>query len=90
MNFRDRLRARTAQARKRPFDLAADLRVLAVGLFAVAAAGLFLNQSQRIAPAEVGGAALLVLAMFGMNVTVGLAGLRRAAREQDAAESLEG
>ena len=85
MNFRDRL----ARARLRPFSLAAEMRVLAVGLFAVAAAALWLNRSQPIAPVEVAGAALVVVAMFVMNVTVGLAGVRRAARQaaSDAVES---
>ena len=89
MNFRDHLRARTARARQRPFNLAAEVRVLAVGLFAVAAAALWLNRSQPIAPAEVGGAALIVLAVFAVNVAVGLAGVRRTARERAAAEVME-
>ena len=84
MNFRERLAARTARARKRPFDLGAELRLLAVGLFAVAAASLWLNRSQTVAPAEVAGGAFVILAVFAVNVTVGLAGARRAAREQAA------
>ena len=85
MNFRDRL----TRARRRPFSLAAEARVLAVGLFAVAAAALWLNHTQPIAPVEVGGAALVVVAMFGMNVAVGLAGVRRAARQQAAVDAVE-
>jgi hypothetical protein len=85
VNFRDRL----ARVRRRPFSLAAEVRVLAVGLFAVAAAALWLDQSQPIAPVEVGGAALVVVAMFALNVAVGLAGVRRAARQQAATDAVE-
>lgn len=89
LRFRDRLRARTARAGRRPLDLAAEVRVLAVGLFAVAAAAFWLNRSQAIAPAEVAGAALVIVAVFGVNLAVGVAGLRRSAREQAAAELIE-
>lgn len=85
MNFRDRL----ARARRRPFSLAAELRVLAVGLFAVAGAAFWLDRSQPIAPVEVAGAALIVVAMFAMNVTVGLVGVRRAARQEAAVDAVE-
>ena len=76
MNFRDRPR--------RPFSLATELRVLAVGLFAVAGGALLLDRSQPVAPSEVAGAALIVVAATVLNVAVGL---RRArTREADPVE----
>jgi hypothetical protein len=89
VNFRERLAARTAQVRNRPFDLGAELRVLAVGLFAVAAAALWLNRSEPVTPVEVAGGVLVVLVVFAVNVTVGLAGARRMAREQAGADGME-
>ncbi len=69
--------------------MAAEVRVLAVGLFAVAGAAFWLNRSQPIAPVEVAGAALVVVAVFAVNVTLGLVGVRRAARQQAAADAVE-
>ncbi|MEY9925869.1 hypothetical protein ABH926_000489 [Catenulispora sp. GP43] len=74
MNFRDRPR--------RPFSLAAELRVLAVGLFAVAGGALLLSRSEPVVPSEVAGAALIVVAATVLNVAVGL----RRARRADAVE----
>jgi hypothetical protein len=64
----------------RAFSLATELRLLAVGLFAVAAAGLLLDRSVPLGPGEVGLAAGVVVAVFVLNVAIGLAGVRRAAR----------
>jgi uncharacterized membrane protein YhaH (DUF805 family) len=74
VNFRDRPR--------RPFSWAAELRVLAVGLFAVAGGALLLSRSEPVAPSEVAGAALVVVAVAVLNVAVGL----RRARQADAVE----
>lgn len=74
MNFRDRPR--------RPFSWAAELRVLAVGLFAVAGGALLLSRSEPVVPSEVAGAALVVVAVAVLNVAVGL----RRARQADAVE----
>jgi hypothetical protein len=83
------IRERLDRARNRPFSLAAELRVLSVGLFAVAGAGWWLSRSQDVAPVDVVGAAAVVVAMFVVNVTVGLVSVRRAARREtaDAVES---
>ena len=54
--FRDRM----SRIKSRPFSLATELRVLAVGLFAVAGAAMWLSRSQPIAPLEVLGAAMLL------------------------------
>jgi hypothetical protein len=78
VNFRDRSRRRP-----RVFSLATELRVLAVGLFAVAGGALLLNRAQPVAPSEVAGAALVVAAVAVLNIAVGL---RRARREADAVE----
>lgn len=84
MNFRDRLRYAVRAARgPQVFSLATELRVLAVGLFAVACGALALSRFQSIAPSEVAGAALVVVAVAVVNVAVGL---RRARREADAVE----
>ena len=85
MNFRDRLRyaVRAARGPRGVFSPAAELRVLAVGLFAVACGALVLSRFQRVAPSEVGGAALVMVAVAVVNVVVGL---RRARREADAVE----
>lgn len=74
MNFRDRPR--------RPFSWAAELRVLAVGLFAVAGGALLLSRSEPVLPSEVAGASLVVVAVAVLNVAVGL----RRARQADAVE----
>ena len=74
MNFRDRPR--------RPFSWATELRVLAVGLFAVAGGALLLNRSQPVAPSEVAVAALVVVAGAVLNIAVGLRRARRAAQAQ--------
>jgi hypothetical protein len=66
---------------RRPFSLAVELRVLAIGLFAVAGAGFWLSRSQQVAPSVVLGAAGIVVAVFVLNVTVGLVVARRSARE---------
>ncbi|WP_194909767.1 hypothetical protein [Catenulispora rubra] len=81
MNFRDRLSRRPR--RPRAFSLATELRVLAVGLFAVAGGALLLSESQPVAPSEVAGAALVVVAVTVLNIAVGL---RRARRAADAVE----
>lgn len=85
MTHRDPLsrRPRTPRA----FSLASELRLLAVGLFAVAGAALLLDRSVPIGAGEVGLAAGVVVAMFVLNVTLGLAGVRRAARAEAAAQS---
>ncbi|MEY9861811.1 hypothetical protein ABH935_007454 [Catenulispora sp. GAS73] len=84
MNFRDRLSRRSRRPRRpRAFSLATELRVLAVGLFAVAGGALLLRESQPVAPSEVGGAALVVVAVTVLNIAVGL---RRARRGADAVE----
>lgn len=85
MNFRDRLRfaVRAARGPRGAFSLATELRLLAVGLFAVACGALVLSRFQRVAPSEVAGAALVVSAVAVVNVSVGL---RRARREADAVE----
>jgi len=70
VNFRDRPR--------RPFSWTAELRVLAAGLFAVAGGALLLSRSEPVAPSEVAGAALVVVAVAVLNIAVGL---RRARRE---------
>ncbi|MEY9905471.1 hypothetical protein ABIA35_001687 [Catenulispora sp. MAP12-49] len=70
MNFRDRPR--------RPFRLATELRVLAVGLFAVAGGALMLSRSEPVVPSEVAGAALIVVAVAVLNIAVGLRRSRRA------------
>ena len=75
MTFRDRPR--------RPFSLATELRVLAVGLFAVAAGALLVDRVQPVAPSEVAGAGLVMVAVAVLNVAVGL---RRARREAEAVE----
>ena len=76
MNFRDRAR--------RPFSWAAELRVLAVGLFAVAGGALLLSRSRPVAPSEVAGAALVVVLTAVLSIA---AGLRRTRREP--AEAVE-
>jgi hypothetical protein len=63
------------------FSLAAELRVLAVGLFAVAAGALLLDRSVPVGSADVAVAAGVVGLMFVLNVAVGLAGVRRARSE---------
>jgi hypothetical protein len=75
VTFRDRPR--------RPFSLATELRVLAVGLFAVAGGALLVDRVQPVAPSEVALAALVMLAVAVLNVAVGL---RRVRREADAVE----
>lgn len=80
MNFRDRLFRHRS---RRPFSLATELRVLAVGLFAVAGGGLLMSRSQPVAPSEVAGAALIVVAVTVLNIAVGV---RRARRAADAVE----
>jgi hypothetical protein len=70
VNFRDRSR--------RPFRLATELRVLAVGLFAVAGGALMLSRSEPVVPSEVAGAALIVVAVAVLNIAVGLRRSRRA------------
>lgn len=70
MNFRARPR--------RPFRLATELRVLAVGLFAVAGGALMLSRSEPVVPSEVAGAALIVVAVAVLNIAVGLRRSRRA------------
>ena len=76
MKFRDRPR--------RPFSLATELHILAVGLFAVAAGALVLNRTEPVAPVEVAGAALIVLAVCAVNI---VSGVRRARREAAAVEN---
>lgn len=90
MNFRDRLRDHRRgphrghpQRPRRPFSLATELRVLAVGLFAVAGGALLLDRAESVAPSEVAGAALVVVAVAVLNIAVGL---RRARREAEAVE----
>jgi hypothetical protein len=73
----------------RAFSLAAELRLLAVGLFAVAGAALLLHRSVPIGPGEVGLAVGVVVTVFVVNVAVGLAGVRRTARTEAVAESVE-
>ena len=68
---------------RRPFNLATELHVLAVGLFGVAVGALLLNQSEPVEPLEVAGAALIVIAVAVVNIAVGL---RRARRTADAVE----
>ncbi|NUP50972.1 MAG: hypothetical protein HOW97_27220 [Catenulispora sp.] len=63
----------------RPFSLATELRILAVGLFAVAGGALLLDRTEAVGPAEVGGAALIVVAVAVVNIAVGLRRARRAA-----------
>ena len=57
---------------RRPFSLATELRILAVGLFAVAGGALLLNRTEPVAPVEVLGAALIVVAVTVVNIAVGL------------------
>lgn len=64
---------------RRPFSLATELRVLAVGLFAVAAGALLLDRTEPIGASEVAGAALIVVAVAVVNIAVGLRRSRRAA-----------
>jgi hypothetical protein len=78
VNFRDRPR--------RPFSLATELRMLAAGLFVVAGLALVLSRSQPVAPSDVAAAALVVVALTVVNITVGLRRARRAADPADAAE----
>jgi uncharacterized membrane protein YhaH (DUF805 family) len=75
VNFRDRPR--------HPFSLATELRVLAVGLSVVAVGALLLSRSEPVAPSEVAGAALIMLAVAVVNIAVGV---RRARREPEAVE----
>ena len=75
--FRERL----SRAGRRPFSLATELRVLAVGLFAVAGGAAWLDMSQRIAPVEVLGAAGVIVVVFAVNVAFGLLSARRNACE---------
>ena len=56
----------------RPFSLATELRILAAGLFAVAGGALLLSRTEPVGPAEVLGAALIVVAVTVVNITVGL------------------
>ncbi|GAA2013804.1 hypothetical protein GCM10009839_05840 [Catenulispora yoronensis] len=65
--------------RPRPFSLATELRILAVGLFAVAGGALLLDRTEQLGPAEVAGAALIVVAVAAVNIVVGLRRSRRAA-----------
>lgn len=87
MNFREPSprRPRTPRA----FSLAAELRLLAAGLFAVAAGALLLDRSVPIGPGEVALGAALVAMVFVLNVAVGVAGVRRAARAEAVADSVE-
>jgi uncharacterized membrane protein YhaH (DUF805 family) len=80
VNFRDRL---LRDRPRRSFSLATELRVLAVGLFAVAAGALLMSRSQPVAASEVAGAALIVVAVAVLNIAVGV---RRARRAADAVE----
>jgi hypothetical protein len=84
--FRDRL----SRATRRPFSLATELRVLAVGLFAVAGAALWfgMSGSAPIGPGDVLAASGIIVGVFVVNVTVGLAAARKAARRV-AAEAVE-
>ncbi|MBW8805634.1 MAG: hypothetical protein AUG49_25925 [Catenulispora sp. 13_1_20CM_3_70_7] len=68
---------------RRPFSLATELYVLAVGLFAVAGGALLLDQTEPVSASEVAGAALILVAVAVVNITVGL---RRARRAADAVE----
>jgi hypothetical protein len=85
VNFRDRLHhaARAARGPRGLFSLATELRVLAVGLFAVACGALVLSRFQPVAPSEVAGAALVMVGVAVVNIAVGV---RRARREADAVE----
>lgn len=65
------------------FSLATELRILAAGLFAVAGGALLLDRTEPVVPAEVAGAALIVVAVAVVNITVGV---RRARRAADAVE----
>jgi hypothetical protein len=78
VNFRDRSR--------RPFSLATELRILAVGLFAVAGGALLLSRFQPVAPSEVAGASLVVVAVAVLNITVGLRRARRGAADPSSTE----
>ena len=69
---------------RRPFSLATELRILAVGLFAVAGGALVLSRSEALAPSEVAGAALIVVAVSVVNIVVGLR--RRRVTAADAVE----
>lgn len=71
MKFPDRAR--------RSFSLATELRVLAVGLFAVAGGALLLDRTEPVTSGEVAGAALIMVAVAVLNITVGLRRSRRAA-----------
>jgi hypothetical protein len=73
----------------RAFNLATELRVLAAGLFAVAAGALALSGSARIAPVEVAGAAAIVVLLCAANIAIGLAGVRRTARSGDATDGAD-
>ena len=93
MNFRDRPRrirnaraVRGPEASPRAFSLATELRVLAVGLFAVAGGALLLSRFQPVVPSEVAGAALVMAVVAAVNVAVGLRRARRAAGAIDAVE----
>jgi hypothetical protein len=87
VNFRE---PRTRRPRSpRAFSLAAELRLLAAGLFAVAAGGLLLGRSVPIGPGEVALGAVVVALVFTLNVVAGLAGVRRAARAEAAVDSVE-
>ncbi|GAA1976871.1 hypothetical protein [Catenulispora subtropica] len=57
---------------RRPFSLGTELRILAVGLFAVAGGALLLDRTEPVAPVEVFGAALIVVAVTVVNIAVGL------------------
>lgn len=83
-------RTRSPRSRSpRVFSLATELRLLAAGLFAVAGAALALDRSVPLGAGEVGLAAAVVVAVFLLNVAVGLAGVRRAARAEAAADGVE-
>lgn len=71
-----------------PFQLAIELRVLAVGLFAVAGTALWMSTgtgTTGIAPVDVLGAAGIIVVMFVLNITVGLTSARKTARQRAAA-----
>lgn len=60
--------------------------MLAAGLFVVAGVALVLSRSQPVAPSDVAAAALVVVAMTVVNITVGVRRARRAADPADAVE----
>jgi hypothetical protein len=87
VNFREPSTRRPRSPRA--FSLAGELRLLAAGLFAVAVGALLLDRSVPVGPGEVALGAAVVALVFALNLAVGLAGVRRAARAEAVADSVE-